>query len=289
MPYHVVVLPTTNGILEREDTSSGICRPFSSRKQCSPWVLAVPPLGSCPLGRFCQQVKKCNSTLHIQNTQILGRDRIVSTVRLSHLEVSFPSDSSAARYQIFTFVYLLLIQYQVTVTAAFLLVETIFDEFEYPASVLLLATIFGLLFQVLQQPGVGYPRYRGLLWANYGLCAVLFVLYLALFALRVHAIDQQVLDDESSTYFVNGYPVESVLDVTFDGLFAIAALEVLVGSIYILVTHRKYRTSNTVRAPFSRDAEYQTDNDNRLLYSSSPSSPALSSSNASSHSHTTQT
>jgi len=134
------------------------------------------------------------------------------------------------------------------VTAAYILVQIIFGDFGYLADVILLAVVFGLLFQLLQRPGTGYFRYRGILYAHYAFCGVLFVLYLAIFGISVRGLYDAVFNGESSVSTVNGRPVQYVLDVTYDVLYACASFEVLVISISILLKHRAHGTNNNVRA-----------------------------------------
>lgn len=134
------------------------------------------------------------------------------------------------------------------VTAAYILVQVIFGDLGYLADIVLLAVVFGLLFELLQRSGSGYRRYGGILYAHYAFCGVLFVLYLAIFGVTVRVLYSEIFYGESSVATVNGRPVQYVLDVTYDVFYACASLEILVISTLIVFKHRKYRTNNNVRA-----------------------------------------
>lgn len=134
------------------------------------------------------------------------------------------------------------------VTAAYVLVQVIFGDLRYLADVVLLAVVFGLLFELLQRSGSGYPQYGGILYAHYAFCAVLIMLYLAIFGVTVRVLYSAVLYGESSVPNVNDRPVQYVLDVTYDAFYACASLEILVISTLIFFKPCNYRTNNKVRA-----------------------------------------
>ena len=135
------------------------------------------------------------------------------------------------------------------VTEAYILVNTIFSFLFYPASIILLAVIFSLLFRLFQQPGASYQRYRGILWFNYAFCGVLFIFYIATFGLTLHTLYTEVYDGEATVYYVSGRPVQYVLIVVYDLLYTIAALEILAASFVLLSTHRNYHNNSSVSAP----------------------------------------
>jgi len=153
-------------------------------------------------------------------------------------------DSMLVRYHAFTFAYDLAKHYQNEVTYAYLLVTEIFIDFYYPASICLLATIFGLLFQIFQRPQTGPQRHRRILWLHYAFCGLLFVIYITIFGLEVRGLYTEVFDGESIIYFVRDIPVQDVVNVVFDALYAGASFEIFVASIIIFST----RTNNQAKS-----------------------------------------
>lgn len=146
----------------------------------------------------------------------------------------------------FDFAYLLVVTQYDEVTAAYLLVQTIFGNLKYLADVVLLVIIYGIISQLLQQPKTGYSRHRGFLYAHYALCFVLFALYIAMFGVEVRVLYNSVFNSDFAESSVDGRPIQSVLTAAYDALYAFASLEVLAISIGILVNHRIHGTNHTV-------------------------------------------
>ena len=125
------------------------------------------------------------------------------------------------------------------VTAGYLLVQTIFRNFYYPAEVFLLATIYGLIFQILQEPDTAEIQWTRILWLHYALCLVLSTFYIVIFGLQVRTFYAEVFDGKAAYYLIYGRPAQYVLDIVFYAVYACASLEVLIASFFIFVNFRR--------------------------------------------------
>lgn len=125
--------------------------------------------------------------------------------------------------------------------------NVIFGQFDSIVDILFFSIIFGLISELSTQSTNGYPKRRGLLWANYVLIGILFVLFLGLFGYNIRIIHAQVFNDYSNIPIVNGVPAPTIFEVTYDVLSAMLALEILAGSIMILAKRTSIQMNKTVR------------------------------------------
>ena len=70
------------------------------------------------------------------------------------------------------------------------------------------------------------------------------MIYITIFGLEVRGLYTEVFDGESIIYFVRDIPVQDVVNVVFDALYAGASFEIFVASIIIFST----RTNNQAKS-----------------------------------------
>ena len=152
------------------------------------------------------------------------------------------------RYYAFTFANQLVELYASDVTCAYILVQTIFSSCIYLAEIAVLVLIFGLLFQSLQQPGTGSGsrNHHGWLVAHYVFCGFLLIVYIVVFGLKVRLLYDEVYDGDYRIYYFQGRPVWSIIDVFYDALYALAALEIFIGAIMVFIHYRKHQLKSNV-------------------------------------------
>lgn len=107
------------------------------------------------------------------------------------------------------------------------------------ADIWLLGTSYALKFECLTRPDDAKRSLkRRILLIHYSICALLLALWILRLCLNiaytVRFVEQDDLDDDSIVLYYNANKVEE----TFNAVFFLAALELLIGSIWALVKSR---------------------------------------------------
>ena len=132
------------------------------------------------------------------------------------------------------------------IPTAYSIVEVVLGSTAYISGILVLVVIYSLLFQCLERStGSVRSSTRSLLWAHYGFCGVLFAMFVAILGLNI-------------SIFVNRYQFSGLfpyvnetaydrLDVALAALYLCAAIEILIGAIWLVTSARRENGLGSVR------------------------------------------
>ena len=139
----------------------------------------------------------------------------------------------------------ILYEAQTAVVIVFFMIAVILDSTVYIAGIWLLATVYSLLHHCLIHPNdARHSTESVILKMHYLFCGILFALYLAILAfdirdgvVTINRYCDPLFLQYSTTRTI---PVDNKLDVAFSALYFVASIEVLLGSIWVLLTARKH-------------------------------------------------
>ena len=144
----------------------------------------------------------------------------------------------------FNFAEGILYEAQTAVVNVYFVIAAILDSTTYVAEVWLLATVYSLLYHCLIDPNdTKHSSKNVILQLHYTFCGVLFVLYLAILAFDIKDVVDAVnrYGDPHYRQYARArtIPVENKLDVAFSALYFVASVEVLLGSVWAMITVHK--------------------------------------------------
>lgn len=180
-----------------------------------------------------------------------------SLVRLPELTYGRSRILTASRsYETYAFIDSILYESEVIVENLYLLIETILISSGYIADILLLTAIFGLVHYCFLHPdGPDNPK-RGLkgaiYWAHLALCGVLGALYITILGLGINDVVSNI-GPSGASYAVayDGVPTIYKVQVAFNAIYFVAAVEIVAAIGYLIATARKRDLTTKVLQPTS--------------------------------------
>ena len=154
--------------------------------------------------------------------------------------------TASLSYETYTFIDSILYESEVVVANVYILIEIILVSSIYVADILLLSAIFGLLHYCFLHPDGPDNAKRGLIgaiyWVHLALCGVLGALYISFLGLQINDVVATI--EQPGSYLSYGFayggvPPKYKVQVAFDALCLVAAVEVVAAIGYLTATARK--------------------------------------------------
>ncbi|KAL6713426.1 hypothetical protein ACLMJK_008891 [Lecanora helva] len=124
----------------------------------------------------------------------------------------------------------------------YFIIQVILYSVSYIADILLLFTVFTLLSHCLNRRGEDQKRSlkRNVFLAHAAFCAILGAIYISFLGLQIDKVVKSINDSLGLLYrYYDGIPAANKVDVAFSALYFVASFEVLLATIYLLVTAQK--------------------------------------------------
>ena len=154
-----------------------------------------------------------------------------------------PILTPALRYETYYLIDSILYESEVVVANVYYLIETILLSSIYIADILLLSAIFGLLHYCFLKPDGPDNAKRGLkgavYWAHLAFCGVLGALYITNLGLGINDVVSSIGPSGSYLSYADGIPIRYKVQVAFDALYFVAAVEVVAAIGYLTATAHK--------------------------------------------------
>lgn len=147
----------------------------------------------------------------------------------------------------FGFIQLILAEENTVVVNVYYIISVIITDLFYLANILLLVTIFALVFHFFSPSNdEGKATKKKILWAHYAFCAILLAMFCALLGMSLYRVITSI-NRYGEPYLYSGRTAITQsyykLDVAFDSLLFVASFEILLGSAWLIPRSRAKQLS----------------------------------------------